>query len=223
MDQVKISDIIMDGVQTPIFIKLGDRRSYNKVPGQLKNVQINNIVARNASLISSSITGFPGHYIENVSISNVQITYKGGGTRKHYGYEPPENEKGYPENRMFGHYLPSYGFFIRHVKNLLLNNIQLSLAEPDYRSVIRMDDVEGIKISGMQADNPVSEAPVFEITNGKNIIISETWGWEEHDQFLSLDEKSNGIIIMNNDLSSFNRIAEPHSKQQVKLVNNNVD
>jgi polygalacturonase len=46
MDQVKISDIIMDGVQTPIFIKLGDRRRYNKVPGQLKNVQINNIVAR---------------------------------------------------------------------------------------------------------------------------------------------------------------------------------
>ena len=149
IDQVKISDIIMDGVQTPIFIKLGDRRRYNKVPGQLKNVQINNIVARNASLVSSSITGFPGHYIENVSISNVKITYQGGGTRKHYEFEPPENEKGYPENRMFGHYLLSYGFFIRHVKNLLLNNILLSLAEPDYRSVIRMNDVEDIKISGI--------------------------------------------------------------------------
>lgn len=149
IDQVKISDIIMDGVQTPIFIKLGDRRRFNKVPSQLKNVQINNIVARNASLISSSITGFPGHYIENVSISNVKITYQGGGTRKHYEFEPPENEKGYPENRMFGHYLLSYGFFIRHVKNLLLNNILLSLAEPDYRSVIRMNDVEDIKISGI--------------------------------------------------------------------------
>jgi polygalacturonase len=223
MDQVKISDIIMDGVQTPIFIKLGDRRRYSKVPGQLKNVQINNIVARNASLISSSITGFPGHYIENVSISNVQITYKGGGTRKHYEYEPPENEKGYPENRMFGHYLPSYGFFIRHVKNLLLNNIQLSLNEPDYRSVVKMNDVEDIKINGMQADNPGSEAPVFEITNGENIIISETWGWKKHDKFLSLDEKSNGIIIMNNDLSNFSKIAEPTSKEQIKLINNNVE
>lgn len=220
MDQVKISDIIMEGVQTPIFIKLGDRQRYNEVPGQLKNVQINNIVARNASLISSSITGFPGHYIDNISISNIQITYRGGGTRKHYEYEPPENEKGYPENRMFGHFLPSYGFFIRHVKNLVLNNIHLSLAETDYRSVIRMEDIEDVKISGLQADNPASEAPIFEITNGKNIIISDTWDWEKHDKFLSLDKKSKGIIIMNNDLSNFSKIAEPYQKEQVKLINN---
>jgi hypothetical protein len=223
VDQVKISDIIMDGVQTPIFIKLGDRRRYNEVPGQLKNVQINNILARNASLISSSITGFPGHYIEHVTISNVQITYQGGGTRKHYEYEPPEKEKSYPENRMFGHYLPAYGFFIRHVKNLLLNNIQLSLAGPDYRSVVRMHDVEDIKINGLQADNPGSEVPVFEISNGKNIIISGTWGWEKHDKFLSLDEKSDGIIIMNNDLSNFSMIAEPYPKEKVKLINNNAE
>jgi hypothetical protein len=86
-----------------------------------------------------------------------------------------------------------------------------------------MDDVEDIKITGIQADNPVSEAPVFEINNGKNIIISETWGWEKHDKFLSLDEESNGIIIMNNDLSNFSKIAEPISKEQVKLINNNVE
>jgi polygalacturonase len=125
MDQVKISDILMDGVQTPIFIKLGDRKRYNDIPGQLKNIQINNIVARNASLISSSITGFPGHRIKNVSISNVDISYKGGGTEKHYQYVVPENEKGYPENRMFGHYLPAYGFFIRHVEGLTMDNIKL--------------------------------------------------------------------------------------------------
>jgi hypothetical protein len=220
VDQVKISDIVMDGVQTPIFIKLGDRRRYNEVPGQLKNVQINNIVARNASLISSSITGFPDHCIENVSISNVRITYQGGGTRKHHEYEPPENEKGYPENRMFGHYLPAYGFFIRHVKSLLLHNIHLSLAEPDYRSVVRMDDVEDIKISGMQADNPGPEVPVFEISRGKDIIISGTWDWETHGEFLSLDEASSGILLMNNDLSGFSRIAKPSSMQRVTLVNN---
>jgi polygalacturonase len=223
VDQVKISDIIMDGVQTPIFIKLGDRQRYDNVPGQLRNVQISNIIARNASLISSSITGFPGHYVENVSISNIRITYQGGGTRKHYEYEPPENEKGYPENRMFGHYLPAYGFFIRHVKNLQLNDIHLSLAEPDYRSVIRMNDVEEIKISGMQADNPGPEVPVFEIAGGKNIIISETWGWEKHDQFLSLDEESDGIILMNNDLSNFIRITGSTPEDRVKLINNHFE
>ena len=86
-----------------------------------------------------------------------------------------------------------------------------------------MHDVEDIKISGIQADNPGSEAPIFEITNGKNIIISETWGWGKHGKFLSLDEKSKGIIIMNNDLSNFSKIAEPYSLEQVKLINNNVE
>ena len=220
MDQVKISDIVMDGVQTPIFIKLGDRRRYNKVPGQLKNVQINNIVARNASLISSSITGFPGNNVENVTISNVDITYKGGGKEKHYQFQVPEKEGSYPENRMFGHYLPAYGFYIRHVKNLKLQNIQLSVAQPDYRSVIRMDDVDQVKISDFKADNPASDVPPIEVISGTNILISETYGWKEHDAFISVDDKSGNITLMNNDLSRFRKVSNDTENVKIVMINN---
>jgi len=206
MDQIKISDISMDGVQTPIFIKLGNRYRYNDEPGQLKNVQINNIIAKNASLISSSITGYPGHKIQNVEISNINIIYKGGGTEKHHQYGVPENEKGYPENRMFGHYLPAYGFYIRHVEGLTMQNINLSLSQPDARSVIRMNDVSDIKICNLKADNPDSNSPIIEISEGNNILISETSGWQKHPLFISADEKSNNIKLINNDLSNFKKV-----------------
>ncbi len=220
MDQIKISDIIMDGVQTPIFIKLGDRKRYNDTPGQMKNIQINNIVARNASLISSSITGFPGHKIQNISISNIDISYKGGGTEKHHQYVVPENEKGYPENRMFGHYLPAYGFFIRHVEGLRMQNINLSLSQPDARSVIRMDNVSDIKISNFKADNPVSNVPIIEINEGNDILISESYGWKNHPVFISIGENSTNINLLNNDLSKFEKVTEKEDTKKVKLISN---
>lgn len=219
MDQVKISDILMDGVQTPIFIKLGDRKRYNDVPGQLKNVQINNIVAKNASLITSSITGYPGHLIENVDISNVNIIYMGGGTQKHYEREVPENEKGYPENRMFGHYLPAYGFFIRHVEGLRMQNIHLSVSKPDFRSVVRMEDVSGVNISRMTADVPDSDVPVFEIIQGNDVTILETSGWKNHSAFLSVSENSRNIKLINNDLSGFEKVSHTQSGE-VSLISN---
>lgn len=82
IDGITISNISMRDVQTPIFIRLGDRRrTFSKQIGSLKNINISNIVATAESLIACSITGVKGAKVENVSINNVQITYPGGGTR----------------------------------------------------------------------------------------------------------------------------------------------
>ena len=48
--------------------------------GSLKNVKISNVIATNVgSPAGGSITGIPGHYIENVTLSNIYIEYPGGG------------------------------------------------------------------------------------------------------------------------------------------------
>jgi len=218
MDQINISDIIMDGVQTPIFIKLGDRnRQKDNVPGQMKNIQISNVLARNASLISSSITGFPDNYVSNVSLSNIQIEYKGGGTLRHHSYIVPENEKSYPENRMFGHYLPSYGFFVRHVNNLTLNNVHVALKDADERSVVRLIDVNDSKIIGLKADLPSSKVALFEFDNCRDITVSDFYNSKKHPLFLSL-EKSFGIRLFNNDLSGFEKISKDSFNKNILSV-----
>lgn len=147
IDGVTVSNITMRDVQTPIFIKLGDRkRTFRKEMGILKNVNIDNIVATAESLIPSSITGVEDNYIENVSISNVQINYPGGGTEDMTKKLVPENSKKYPENRMFGNILPGAGFYVRHVKDIRFNNVRITGLKQDARPLFYFDDVVGAQI-----------------------------------------------------------------------------
>lgn len=151
MDRITISNILMDGVQTPIFIKLGNRRS--KI-GSLKNIMINNVIAKSYSLISSSITGTPDSFVENITLKDISILVMGNGSLEHANRVIAENENKYPENRMFGHSLPGYGLFVRHAKNIVLENVQFFLQQPDYRSAIYLDDAHDIRINNLKADTP---------------------------------------------------------------------
>jgi len=149
MDQVTISNISMRGVQTPVFIRLGSRRNPT---GSLRNVLISNITATTHSLIPSSITAVPGFYVENVVLRDMIIQCRGGGTEKDARRQVPEMEKAYPENRMFGYSLPAYGLYIRHARNITLDNIRLSLLNPDIRVAIWLEDAHQIELRDLKAD-----------------------------------------------------------------------
>jgi hypothetical protein len=158
MDRVTISNITMNGVQSPIFLRLGNR---TKPVGSLKNVLISNVVAKTSSLIPSIITAVPGFYIENVTFRDILVYAKGGGNLEQSTRDVIENEKGYPENRMFGDNLPGYGLYIRHAKNIFLDNVQFFLTEPDYRSAIYLDDTHDVRIRNFKADKPEGTQPLI--------------------------------------------------------------
>jgi len=166
MDRIAINNISMDGVQTPIFIKLGKR---TPPVGSLKNVLISNIVAKTYSLIPSSITGVPDSYVENITLRDINIYVMGGGSLDQTKQTVLENEKGYPENRMFGHSLPGYGFYIRHAKNIVMENVQFFLMNPDYRSVVFLEDAHNIKIRDFKADKPEGTQPLIQEINTSEI------------------------------------------------------
>ena len=58
----------------------------------------------------------------------------------------PENEKGYPEFTMFEE-LPSWGFYVRHVKGIQMHNIKLRLQEDDFRPAFVFDRVSDVRLS----------------------------------------------------------------------------
>jgi len=105
LEDVTITNISMrDIMSAPIFMRLGRRlRAPDGMAiGTLKRVIINNIVCSNSvSTLGSIISGIPGHYIEDVKISNVEIVHQGGGTAEEGRYQPPEYEDIYPEPDMF--------------------------------------------------------------------------------------------------------------------------
>lgn len=151
MDNINISNISMTGVQTPIFLRLGSR----KVPtGRMKNVKISNIKATSHSRIASIISGVPGHHIENVVLRDIEIDCKGGGTAEDAVRMMPENEADYPENRMFGWTTPAYGLYIRHAKNIVLQNLRFNLKSNDKRPAVWLEDTDDVKLKNVQADKP---------------------------------------------------------------------
>src|SRR5258707_1007888 len=145
LEDVTISNITMRDISnSPIFIRLGFRGRGPKdktTVGALRRVLLSNIVVYNADpKYSSIISGIPGHPIEDVRLSNIRIYSQGGGTKEHAALDPPEKEDGYPEPNMFGE-LPAYGFFIRHVKGLQMNDVEVSYIRDDARPAFVMNDV----------------------------------------------------------------------------------
>ena len=78
----------------------------------------------------------------------------GEGTKEDLNPEVPEMEKFYPENRMFGSSLPAYGLYMRHAKNIVLENLNFSLISPDCRPALWFEDAQDIILRGLQADQP---------------------------------------------------------------------
>lgn len=168
MDQVTISNITMTGVQTPIFIRLGNRTGQT---GSLKNIIISNVTATAVSRMSSTISAIPGSFIENIILRDIIISSKGGGTIADTKRKVPESEKDYPENRMFGWTLPAYGLYVRHVKNLTLNNVQFNLAQQDARAAIWLEDVHGMHATGLKTDTSFGKATQVRQINTSGVSI----------------------------------------------------
>ena len=88
------------------------------------------------------ITGIPGHYVEDVILENIRISFPGHGTEEDARLVVPEMETAYPEQFQFG-VLPAWGAFIRHARNIQFKNVIVTNRTTDKREKIVLDDVEG--------------------------------------------------------------------------------
>jgi hypothetical protein len=183
MDGVTINNIVIQGTQCPLYVRLGNRaRKYREdipVPpiGTMSNIQINDVLAYDTGNYCASITGIPGGKIENIYLNNIHFSNKGGletsnaydpsalpesGARHDMGGGPPadryiasytqvkEDEHGYPQPTVWKN-LPSYGLFVRHVKNIFINNLTLSSAGNEPRVPVIAVDVDDLHLKELKA------------------------------------------------------------------------
>lgn len=167
LEDVTVSNITMrDIVNSPIFLRLGRRmRSPEGTPiGHFRRVNISDVVVYNADpRYSNLIAGIPGHAIEDVKLNHVRVLFAGGGTREQAAIAPPEGETEYPEPYRFGQ-MPAYGFFLRHVKGVELNDVEIGYLKEDLRPAIQLEDVQGADFNNLKAQRS-SVAPVFVLKN----------------------------------------------------------
>lgn len=151
LDNVKISGITMEDVQTPIFIRLGDRsRTYSGRVSQIKSITISDVTAKSESLITNSITGVSlgtdNFYADSIILRNIKMTVLGGGNTSQARLSVPEVHDQYPENNMFGNVLPASGFYVRHVKNIVFENVSITQQNDDARPYYYFNDVKGASL-----------------------------------------------------------------------------
>jgi len=173
LENVDVQNITAKNTGNAIFIRLGHRNKDN-VYSQLRRVHIANVKAEVPlekpdkgypeegpmvrsphNVFPSSVSGIPGHPVEDVTIENVEITYAGGGDENNARMavesmaKIPEQIAEYPEFSMFGE-LPVWGFYARHAIGLNLKNITVKAKNKDYRPAIAFDDVIRLKTSNVK-------------------------------------------------------------------------
>jgi polygalacturonase len=173
LEDIAISNITMRDVgNAPIFIRLGARMRAPKDfrYSTLRRVMISNIVAYGVTGNQGAIiSGIPGHDIEDVTLNNIRFYFNGGGTKAQADRAVPALIDSYPDPNRWG-VTPGYAFFIRNVKNIKLNNVEVSYLKDDLRPAFVLDQVDGADFQHIRAQKTEGSA-MFLLNQVKNFNL----------------------------------------------------
>ncbi len=241
MERINVSNINIQNLKgAAIFIRLGNRgKTYRKntiaKKGIIKDIIIQNIQGTrvssgwidpdyNSSITGCSISGIPGQHVENIILKNINLEIDGGGQLENVDRIIPENEKGSPSGTMFG-VLPSYGFFIRHAKNIILEEIHLRFMREDFRPAIVCEDVEALEIRNLQAQCTFVTPALISFKDIRGAIISNCRPMNPLPVFLKLKgDNSSDINLIFNQLKNVKKafLIEDDSQSEVIEVFGNL-
>jgi polygalacturonase len=184
LEDVDVQNITATNTGNAIFIRLGHRNK-DEVISQLRRVHIANVkveipatkpdkgypeegplVYYPHNVFPSSISGFDGHPVEDVTLENIEVVYGGGGNAQIANCpidslsKIPEQIAEYPEFSMFGE-LPAWAFYVRHAIGLKMKNISVKARNKDYRPACVFDDVAGLKTSNVKIIESVKKQQVI--------------------------------------------------------------
>lgn len=150
MENIVVNNIAMNHVHHyPIYITTGCRNRGPKdvtEPSYGADISISNVTALDVdSLAGIIITGMPGVPLRRISLSDINIEYRGGGDASLRKKSYREQGTNYPEPRWAGP-TPAYGLYARHVDGLTVRNVKFRLQRPDARKAVVLEDVRNQRL-----------------------------------------------------------------------------
>ncbi len=172
LENIMISNILMNNVEAPLFIRLGNRANGPESNvGKLRNISVSNVMAvikkpdllypelaelpeqswlkkyyDNPLPMVSSVSGIEGYPVEDITLRNITLMQKttGYGMRSIH-FHVDDNPKSYPNPDLFGT-LPSYGIYLRHVKQVKMIDVNISYEGNEQRSALFFDDIKEVEM-----------------------------------------------------------------------------
>jgi hypothetical protein len=216
------SNLVMQDVTGPISINLnnrarGDSAAAATEKGFLRNIAFQNI---RATVVAEGRQyddiPFPQNYrpgetrqcivlnaigdavIEDVSFSDVRITYAGGGTAEEAAREVPQ---------VAGEYFeigtpPAYAVYARNVRGLNLHNVKFDVESPDLRPAIVLDHVSDAALDGVSAQGNPKAKSVLRFVDSHDALVSAARLTSPASVFLQVEgSASRGITLDGGDFS----------------------
>jgi len=189
------SNLVMNNVTGPISIGLdsSSRRSATSADGPRPKGYVRNLVfsgiratvvadgRQHADLPFPSsyrpgemrscivLNGVGEDFLEGISLSDIQITFEGGGTSEEAA------RRDVP--KMAGEYfelgvLPAYGLYARNVRGLNLHNVRFEVANPDLRPALVFENVEDAAVNALSAQGNPNGESLLRFTDSREIYLS---------------------------------------------------
>ncbi len=193
IENVEADSMQISNTGNAIFLRIGERMAGRT--GKLQNIIINHLAVEIASVKPDSgydyegpiehmprnispavvIAGLPGAIIQNVSFNNIRLKHPGGGNANFAKIllseldSVPEKKEAYPEFSMF-HELPAWGIYIRHAKDVQVNDLTLSSERKDYRTAIVLDDVHHSQLTLINIQEPGKKRTLYQYRSSEIIL-----------------------------------------------------
>jgi hypothetical protein len=171
MKNMLFGNLLMVNVPRPIFMTHCSLRAF--VDGEEEypamqtigdmtfcNIHVDNTgLDRHSAII---MTGVPDNCIQNITLSDIVIQTAGGGTKADaeavpneftVAYFKAQDRRRWPEYSGFGGKTPASGMYLRHIKNVNINNMKITTVNDDARTKLMTVDVKELSIDG----KPVNE------------------------------------------------------------------
>lgn len=226
-ENMSFSDIVLDQVTGPISISVGARKSRSGQefpPVVVRNISFSyihgTVTTSPAPILPESdlhvglrpgeahsaivLNSIDDSVIENISFSDVHITFGGGGTA----------EEGARRDvpKVFGEYfelgpIPAYGLYARNARGITLSNVRFQTATPDLRPAVVLDHAEDVAFNGFNVQGNLQAEAVMRLTDCKQVYMSATRVLTQSSPFLQVEgADTENIIVDGGDLS---RAAQP--------------
>jgi len=215
MRDMVFSNMVMDNVSGPISLRLAGWAMGSENPwsvlddsrwaeGRLENILFDNIRARvPTDPIKScmAITGTPRTRPRNITFSNMDVSFPGGGTADDAARrDVPEQERVYPEIGMFG-ILPAYGLYARHADGLTLNNVRFEVASDERRPAVDCDDVADLELAGFRSAAYAQAESLIRLRNTRRAFVTGSRPLRPVATFVRVEGADSGKIGLRNNLT----------------------
>jgi polygalacturonase len=193
-EDLSFSNIEMTKVCQPIMV-LASRFAFSKHHqtrrppiGHIRNVRFEHIkaIAGDGGIRRSksgweapwkrpctAVVSGPDGRIENITFSDIDITFPGGGTAEQAArLDVGELLEAFEYIKWavpFDGELPASALYLRHVKGIHLENVRFTMEKPDARAFIAGDDIEGLTLHGVVGRSPASAPGLAKLADARSV------------------------------------------------------